>query len=169
MKNIEEINTCSFSFKFENSLKNDFVDNNNKGYLIIGEELTDDENEKEEIKFSSCETIRGELPWALKFDNIYTKKEKAKKNLIEFYSEIKAAEIIANYPYLIAPNEYFQYINNTFFNKLIAKNICSHNQFMKHELFYYNLYSYSYDSKSKYFMDYLNNNFPDLVFEHKNL
>ena len=168
LKNIENINECSFSFKFENHLKNGFVDNNNKGYFIIGEDLTDDLNEKEEIQYSSCEIIGGELSWSLKFDNIYTKKGKL-KNFIKFKSGVNTALIIVNYPYLIAPEEYFQYINKTFFNELIAKNICSYNQFLRHELFYYNLYSYSCDSKSKYFMGYLNNNFPDLVFEHKNL
>ena len=176
LRNLKEIKTYTFSFKFENNLKNGFTDNNNKGYLIIGEELTDDENEIDEIKYEQCENVWGELSWALKFDKIYTKinnngnkNEDIKKNFVEFNGNLKMSEILANYPYLIGPKEYFQYINTTFFDKLVEQKYCYCNKFIKQDIFYYDLYSYICDSKTKYFMDYLNNNFPDLVFEHKKL
>ena len=169
LKTLKEIKTYSFSFKFENKLKNNFIDNNNKGYLIIGEELTDDENEIGEIKYVNCENVWGELSWALKFDNIYTKINDIGNKNEAFNGKLKIAEIIANYPYLVGPKEYFRYINSTFFDKLVENNYCYCNNIIKQDIFYYNLYSYVCDSKSKYFMDYLNNNFPDLVFEHKQL
>ena len=170
LKAIKEINSYTFSLKFENNLKNGFADNNNKGYFIFGEELTDDEQEKNEINYANCEVFKGELAWNLNFDNIYSKindigknNDEMKKNFVEFKGEKKIAEIIVNYPYLIGTSEFFKYINETFFNKLIEQNICQCINVKK----YRNFYSYSCDSKSKYFIDYLNSYFPDLVFEHK--
>ena len=106
-------------------MKNGFSDNNNKGYFIVGEELTDDEQEKEEIKYANCEVFGGELSWDLKFEKIYTKVNDigVKNDLNEFKEVRKIGEIIANNPYIIGTSEYFKYINETFFNKLVRKKL----------------------------------------------
>ena len=167
LKAIKEIQSYSFSLKFDNNLKNGFSVNNNKGYFIVGEELNDDEEKKEEIKYANCEVFGGELSWDLKFEKIYTKVNNIENDLNEFKELNKIGEIIANNPYIIGTDEYFKYINKTFFNKLVEKNYCYCNHFKWHGLSHYNMYSYVCDSKSKDFMEYLNNNFPDLIFEHK--
>jgi hypothetical protein len=170
LKEIKEIQTYTFSLLFENKLKNGFIDNNNKGYFIVGEELTDSAEEKEEIKYVQCETIGGELSWDLKFDSIHTrKKDENQKTPTEYNEKIKTVEIIANYPYIIGTSEYFKYLNETFFNTAINNNFCFVSQFKKHGLFLYDYYSFVCDGKSKDFMNFLNNNFPELIFELKEL
>ena len=165
-----EIKSKCFSLKFENKLRKGFIDNNNKGYFIVGEELTDDIDEKNEINYILIRSIGGGLSWALKFDKIYTKvndigikDEEINKNFTEFKQENRDASIIATHPYIRGIDEYFEYINETFFNDLVEKKICHYNNLINNELYY----SYICDSKSEYFMDCLNKSFPDLVFEHK--
>ena len=167
LKEIKEIKTYSFSLKFENIYMNNFVDNNNKGYFIIGEELTDDINEKEEIRYSYCEINGGSIDWNIKFDKIYVNyndtlinKNKINNNLLEYKEEKKKAEFFVNYPYLIGSTEYFQYIKENFFNELVEQNLCYCSNFINND----KLYSYICDGNSQYFIDYLNNKFPDLVF-----
>ena len=162
LKDINEIKTNSFSLKFENNLKNGFPTNNNKGYFIVGEDLTDEELERKEINYAKCQVIGGEMTWNLRFENIRIKNNNINKNIIEYKEQNKSTEIIANYPYLIGTNEYFKYINESFFNELVEKKLCNLIKDQKY-------YSYICDSKSKDFMDYLNNKFPDLIFEHKEL
>ena len=163
LKEVKSINSYSFSFKYEQNLKNGFTDSNNKGYFIIGEELVDNEKEKEEIKYVNCERIFEEIKWNLRFDNIYSK-----VNANEYNRQGKLADLIINYPFLIGGKEYFKFINESFFNELLEKKICYVNNFIKYTDKYTNFYSYACDSKSKYFMEKLNS-FPDLVFEHKQL
>ena len=167
-----EIKSKCFSFKFENNLRKGFIDNNNKGYFIFGEELTDDIDEKNEINYIQIKSIGSGLAWALKFDKIYTKvndigikDEEINKNFIEFKQENRDAGIIANNPYLRGIDEYFKYINETFFNDLVEKKVCHYNNLINNGEYY----SYICDSKSEYFMERLNKSFPDLVFEHKDL
>ena len=163
LKEIKSINSYSFSFKYEQNLKNGFPDSNNKGYFIIGEDLIDSEKEKEDIKYANCEKIFEEIKWNLRFDNLYSK-----VNGKEYNRQGKLADIIINYPFLIGGKEYFQFINESFFNELFEKKICYVNNFIKYKDKYSDFYSYACDSKSQYFMEKLKS-FPDLVFEHKQL
>ena len=165
LKAINETKTYSFSFKFESYKKNNFAINNNKGYFIFGEELIDDENEKDNINYTICEKYGSSIIWGLRFDNIYTKLNKDKDEIIENNFTQKRSEIYINFPYLIGTDEYFRYINKTFFNELIDKKVFYCNNLIKDG----NIYSYVCDSKSKYFMDYLDTNFPELIFEYKEL
>ena len=168
----KEIKSKCFSLKFENKLRKGFIDNNNKGYFIFGEELTDDIDEKNIINYIPIRSLYGGLSWDLKFNKIYTKvndigvkDEEIDKNFIEFKQENRDAGVIGTHPYLIGIDEYFKYINETFFNNLVEKKLCQYNNLINNGIYY----SYTCDSKSEYFMDYLNKSFPDLVFEHKEL
>ncbi len=65
------------------------------------------------------------MSWDLKFETIYTKINDIKNNFNEFKEIRKIGEIIANNPYIIGTSEYFKYINETFFNKLVRKKLLS--------------------------------------------
>ena len=165
LKSIKEIKNYFYTFKFEKNLINNFIDNNNKGYFIIGEDLTDNIQEKEEIKYIYCEEFGGTIEWDIKFDSIYVEfnKEKQTENNLKYKEVKKKAQIFVNYPYLVGSSEYFLYIKENFFNELVEKNICFINNIIKDED---KFYSYKCDSKSKDFFEYLDK-FPNLVFENK--
>ncbi len=166
LKDIKEIKNYIFSLKFENNLINGFSDINNKGYFIVGEDLIDDEKEKEEIQYSHYQVFGGTMEWDLNFDKIYTKFNDNNNIKNEGYIQMKkTANILVNYPYMVGDSEYFLYIKENFFNELENKGVCTCNNFIYDRKYY----SYICDSKSEYFMNSLKNNFPDLIFEHKEL
>jgi hypothetical protein len=107
---------------------------------------------------------RGEVSWNLNFDNINTGK------IDEYNEEDTIVGIMASYPYMIGSVKYFTYLNKTFFNTVIGKKYCKVHLFKKHGKYSFDdYYSFACDSKSEEFMDFLNNSFPDLIFEHKEL
>ena len=168
LNDTKEMKAKCFSFKFESCSKNGFADNsNNKGYFIFGEEVNDDESEKEKIKYTKIQASSG-LAWDIKFDKIFTKinnNNENKNNFTEYIKETISVGFVANYPYIIGTKEFYEYINETFFNNLVKKNLCYCNNLINNGKYL----SYACDSKSQYFMDYLNNNFPDIVFVHREL
>ena len=161
LKNSENINKNIFYLTFDKSTKKGFAINNNKGKLFIGKEL--DENN---TIYSPCLSYIGELLWGLEFDKIYTKNNNENKKVLE---NIKLkAQLVGTYPYIKAPFEFFEYLNKYFFMDLLEKNICKRINFTRHDIYLdYNFYSYACNSESKIFMENLNNNFPDIIFEHK--
>ena len=166
----KNIKLDTFSLKFNNVKEKGFFYNDNRGYLIIGEELTDQENEKEIIKYTKAIKYGGEIKWQTIFDNIYSKEknEKEIKNgnySNEYRTESKQGNFFVNYPYILGPKEYNSFINDTFFNDLIEQNLC----YINYNIHNNDYYSYICDSTSKVFMEKLNNSFPDLIFEHKEL
>ena len=164
LKASHDINSYTFYLTFDKTYKNGFATNNNKGKFYIGKELTEP---KEKANYINCIDFGGELSWSLDFDNIYL--EIKGNKLIEFESR-KKANIIANFPYIKSNSEYYKYINKNFFDELKEKNICHKIEFTRNEIYVdQHFYSYACDSQSKYFMDYLEKNFPDLIFEHKGL
>ena len=164
LKASRDIDSYTFYLTFDKTYKNGFATNNNKGKFYIGKELTEP---KEKANYINCIDFGGELSWSLDFDNIYL--ENKGNKLIEFESR-KKANIIANFPYIKSNSEYYEYINKNFFDELKEKNICHKIEFTRNEIYVdQHFYSYACDSQSKYFMDYLEKNFPDLIFEHKGL
>ena len=164
LKASDDIDSYTFYLTFDKNYKNGFATNNNKGNFYIGKELTEQEDK---INYIECTNFGGELAWSLTFDNIYL--ENKENKLIEFENR-KRANIIASYPYIKATSEYYEYINKNFFDDLLDKNICHKISFTRHEIYIdHHFYSYACDSQSEYFMDYLDKNFPDLIFEHKDL
>ena len=156
--------TFSFQFNKEKKTYKNFFNNYNNGYFILGEELFDDENKKSKILFTNAEKSEKGLSWFVKFNKIYTKIN-GKKKIIEFKAEKFGAEFIVNMPYLMGTEEYLSYINKTFFNELIDKKLCIFNKLNNKKI----LYSFICDGQSKNFINYLNDKFPDLIFEHKKL
>ena len=157
-------NSYSFHLYFENNTKNGFATNDNKGYFLIGEKLTDNKTEVDEIESINCVTLKYKrLAWGMYFEHVYSKYN---DNYIEEITNItNSSEIIANFPYIKGVPGYFEYINQIFFDELFEKNICSNITFYRHDLYSnYTSYGYTCDSNSKLFMDKLNNKFPDLIF-----
>ena len=170
LKITKNIKLDSFSLKFDDIKNKGFFHNDNKGYLIIGEELTDQENEKDIIKYTKGIKYGGGIKWQTIFDNIYSKEknEKEIKNVNysnEYKEESKQVNFFANYPYILGTKEYNSFINDTFFNDLIEQNLC----YINYKIHNNDYFSYICDSTSKIFMEKLNNSFPDLIFEHKEL
>ena len=163
-KNI--LNSYTFSFKFNknNYTYNNYFNNINNGYFIVGEELIDDEMEKDKIVYTNAQKNEKGLSWCIYFDNIYTKTKD--KKYINFNTKKLGAEFVLNLPYHIGTNDYLDYINRTFFNELVNEELC---YFNKNESNKKNLFSFICISKSKKLKDYINNKFPDLIFEHKEL
>ena len=162
LKESNEINSYTFSLKFNNETNKGFFNNENNGYFIIGEELTDDINEKNKITYTNALKFGGEINWETLFDNIYLK---SNDKYISFNSKRKQGDFFINKPYILGSKEYNEYINKTFFNELIEQNICHINDKINNN----DYFSYICDSNSPIFINNLNNKFPDLVFEHKEL
>ena len=167
VKSLKKANiTSSYTFHlyFENITKNGFATNNNKGYFLIGEELTDIKNNENVINYTDCLKVNtySKLIWGLNFSQIFFKY--SDNSIKEIENIVKSFEIIVNFPYIKAMPEYFKYINSIFFDELLEKNICHIVNFTKHDI-YTRIKSFGYacDSKSKYFMESLNTKFPDLI------
>ena len=156
-----------FHFYFENTKKNGYATNDNKGYFLVGEQLTDNKTEAGKIEYINCVNLKyRRLAWGMEFSHIYSKYKD--NNLEEITNITNISEIIATFPYIKGVHKYFEYINRTFFDELINKNICSIINFYRHDLYSnYTSYGYACDSNSKLFMDKLNNKFPDLIFYNR--
>ena len=161
LKNSKAIDNYYFYLVFDKPTKNGFALNNNKGKLIIGKDL--DEND---TIHTECISYPGELIWGLEFNNIYTKNNNEDKKKFE---DIKLkAEIIGTFPYIKAPYIFYEYLRKNFFENLLQKNICKRINFSKHDIYLdKNYYSYVCNGESNIFMESLNNNFPEIIFEHK--
>ena len=164
-KKSKDIKTYEFSFIFnkDNYTYKNFFNNYNKGYFLFDEAIIEENNQKEKILYTNALRNEKGLSWFIYFDNIYAKKPKKYNNFKEFKAKTLGAEFIINMPYLIGTEEYLNYINETFFNELMNKKLCSFNLLNNKKA----LYSFICDGQSKNFLNYLNNKFPYLVFEHK--
>ena len=169
LRKTRDINSYTFSLKFNinNYTYKNFFNNDNKGYFIVGEELTDDQNEKNKITYTNAQKNGKYINWCVYFDKIYTKNSKAKieLNFKEFNAKLTGAEFCVNLPYLIGTNEYLEYINQTFFAEFIKQDLCIFNTRNNKR----GLNSFICNGTSNIFMDKLNNQFPNLIFEFKEL
>ena len=165
LKQSKDINSYSFSLKFKNEINKDFTYNENKGYFIIGEELTNDKIEMDKICYTNAIKYGGGINWEIKFDNIYSKSEKNGTSNRIFKSKRNQGIFYVNKPYILGTKEYQEFIKEIFFEELIENNICFINDKINNK----NYFSYFCDSTSSIFMNKLNNKFPDLIFEHKEL
>ena len=164
LKQANETNSYTFHLYFENNKKNGFSINDNKGYILIGEELTDNKNKTQDIQYINCLESKtySKLIWGLNFSHIFLKYDK--NNIKELTNVTYSSEFIANFPYIKGIPEYFEYINTNFFDDLLEKDICHIINFTKHDInVKYDSFGYACDSNSKYFLDKLNDNFPDLI------
>ena len=71
-KQSNDIKSYTFSFKFdkENYTYKNYFNNYNKGYLIFGEELKDDEIEKEKIMYIDVQKSNKEINWPINFNKL---------------------------------------------------------------------------------------------------
>jgi len=171
LKSSNEIYSETFHLYLENITKEGFTTNYNKGYFLIGEELTDNENSKNKIEYLKCLEVQtySQLIWGILFNHIYFK-DNENNDIKEIYDITNEAEFIVNFPFIKGVNEYFRFINKNFFNELFEKNICKIINFIKHDIYTKeNSYGYACDSNSEYFLEKLNNNFPDLIFYNNDL
>ena len=101
----------------------------------------------------------------MNFSHIYIKSNE--QNIKEIKNITSNSEIITNFPYIKGVQEYFDYITEIFFDEFLKKNICKIINFTKYDInLKYNSYGYACNSTSKYFMEKLNNNFPDLILDN---
>ena len=162
-KEIGDIKTHTFYLKFDDNNINGFFNSNNTGYFIVGEELTDDENEKKNIKYTKAKERLDIVNWDLAFDDIISKSKENES--IVYRPEYKHAELYVNFPYIFAPRFYEPFIKKAFFQELLIKKVCDYTYTINGDEFV----GYKCDGKSELFLENLNNKFPDLIFEHKEL
>ena len=153
-------------FDKDNYTYNKFFNNYHKGYLILGRDLTEDEKEKNKIKYTYLIKDRDTSNWIINFDQIYSKTNS--DNNIKINFKQLGAQIGVNMPYLIGTNEYLNYINVTFFSELINQKLCFVRMINDTET-KNDLFSFVCNGKSDVFKNVLNNNFSELVFESKDL
>ena len=162
-KGLQDIKTHTFYLKFDDNNVNGFFNSNNTGYFIVGEELTDDKNELNNIKYTRARERLDEINWDLAFDDIISTSKF--NETIEYRPEYKHAELYVNLPYIIAPRFYEPFIRKAFFQELSKESVCDYIYNINGEEYA----GYKCDSKSEIFIKHLNENFPDLIFEHKEL
>ena len=159
---IKDIKTHTFYLKFDDNKIDGFFNSNNTGYFIVGEELSDNENEKINIKYTKAKERLDVINWDLSFTNIISK---SKVDEIEYRPEYKHAELYVNFPYIFPPRLYEPFIRKEFFQELIKQGVCD---------YIYNIFGEEYsgykcDGQSQLFLQNLETKFPDLIFEHKDL
>ena len=162
-KGIKNMKNHNFYLKFDDNRINGFYNSNNTGYFIFGEEIVDDENERNNIKYTKARERVDTINWDLAFDDLISVSKENKS--IEYRPEYKHAEFYVNFPYILGPRDYGVFIRNVFFQELLIKDVCDYTDKINGEEYY----GFMCDSRSELFMEKLNNNFPDLIFEHKEL
>ncbi len=153
----KEIKNYIFSFIFNNN-SNIF---SNEGFFIIGEELTDKENEKDNIKYTKAADISGLIKWNIFFDEIYSYSNGTNNSVTNIninktiINRNHKAQLIIDKPYIIGTDEYESFILKNFFQYLIDEKVC----FKKSISGYNSFYVYYCDNSSELF---ISQNFPDL-------
>ena len=161
----KEIKNYIFSFIFTNNNPNIFF---NEGFFIIGEELTDKENEKDKIKYTKAADINGLIKWNIFFDEIYsypnvTNSSDFNININkEIINRNHKTQLIIDKPYIIGTDEYESFLLENFFLYLINEKVC----FKKSISGYKSFYVYYCDNSSELF---ISQKFPDLYFFSREL
>jgi len=162
-KGLTHMKNHNFYLRFDDNKINGFFNSNNTGYFIFGEEIVDDENERNNIKYTKARERVDTVNWDLAFDDVVsTSKE---NETIEYRPEYKHAEFYVNFPYILGPRDYGAFIRKVFFQELLIKRVCDYSDKINGEEYI----GYMCDSRSELFMEKLNTTFPDLIFEHKEL
>jgi len=153
----KEIKNYIFSFIFNNN-NNIFF---NEGFLIIGEELTDKESEKDNIKYTKAADINGLIKWNIFFDEIYSYPNV--ENSSDIITNINKtiinrnhkAQLVIDKPYIIGTDEYESFLLDNYLQYLIDEKVC----FKKSILGYNSIHGYYCDNSSELF---ISKKFPDL-------
>ena len=159
LKERKEIKSNIFSFYFNNNKKNDEP----YGYLIIGDNFTDTEKEYDQINNTNFALRDSSVSWDLRADTIYSQ-TKIQTNKRNVYLEKRIdVQLKIEKSYILGSQNYKSFIDDIFFNDLVKENVC---QFKKIKV--ENTGTYICNSKSKLFLEYYNNIFPDLVVKCNN-
>ena len=78
---IKNIKTHTFYLKFDDNRIDGFFNSNNTGYFIVGEELSDNENEKKNIKYIKAKERLDLINWDLSFTDIISKSKIDESNI----------------------------------------------------------------------------------------
>jgi hypothetical protein len=160
---IRDLKEHNFYLKFNDNKINGFFNSNNSGYFIAGEEIVSDEKEKSNIKYTRAVKRINDINWDLAFDDISSKSKINKENI--YKPEYKHAEFHVNFPYILGPRDYDDFLSKIFFHELVLKEICNYIYNINGEEYA----GYKCNSTSKIFLEKLDKEFPDLIFEHKEL
>lgn len=161
LKKLKHINTSIFSFIFNKDNKD--TNSNHLGYLIIGEQFTDKIDEYENVTKTNFALRRSAMSWDLSLDTIYSQSNK--ENINSYYERSVSAELKVEINYILGTKYYKAFIEKEFFNYLVEQKVCQY----KEILINYSMGTYVCDGKSKIFLDYYNNKFPDLIFSLRNV
>ena len=155
------INSVTWTLKYFKNISLIDTINGNKpiGELIFGDEPHKYEKNKNIYSYDNYHTanpisLKGIIFWDLEFNDIYLI---LKNNTIKYFEGIKKVEINPEANYLVGPSEYFNTINEVFFNKYLDENIC------KEEKIESKPYKYISCDKEKFNF----NDFPKLILENK--
>ena len=159
---IKDIKTHTFYLKFDDNRIDGFFNSNNTGYFIVGEELSDNENEKKNIRYTKAKERLDLINWDLSFTDIISK---SKIDEIEYRPEYKHAELYVNFPYIFGPRFYAPFIKKEFFQELISEGVCDYINNIYGEEYT----GYKCDGQSQLFLQNVETKFPDLIFEHREL
>lgn len=160
LRDIKAINFSIFTFLFNKNINDDHY-----GYFIIGDRVIDTEKEFEETNSTYYGTRYSKLSWDLRTDSIISKPKENIKNLNVYHEKNIMCELFVEKSYFIGNNIYKNFIDEVFFNDLVEQNICQ----FKNLLIDRHYGTYVCNSKSKIFLDYYNNKFPDLIFRNLNI
>ena len=134
-KEAELINSFVWTLKFfDNVSLFDQVTYREEKGNIIGEFIFGDEpsnyendiynyNKKGYIKVNTLST-KISINWELLFSNIYITPNENNNNSKIYFTGNKEAQIIINYSYLLAPTDFFYFLENNFFSQYLSNNIC---------------------------------------------
>ena len=157
LKYSKYINISIFSFIFEKSPKLSHL-----GYIIIGD-VFNINNEFPQPNITNFGLRNGIMSWDLMMDKVYSESNKEK---IKSYHENNInVELKVEIAYILGTKNYKNFIEKEFFNDLVNEGICKFEELLI-DAFYG---SYICNSKSKKFIEYYNNKFPDIIFVAKNI
>ena len=164
LKGNKAINSSIFTFVFNDNKKDEHY-----GYVIIGSKFTDTEKEYEETNNTYFAMRYSRLSWDLKTNTIYSQTKSnsnsnSKNNDLYLEKNIDV-QLIIEKGYILGTYNYKKYIEDIFFNELVKEKVCQY----KNLLIEYSIGTYVCNSKSKLFLDYYNNIFPDLIFKTDNI
>ena len=160
LRQIKSINDSIFTFYFNKGNNDDHY-----GYLIIGDKFTDTEKEFEETNSTLFGMRDVSLSWDLRTDTIYSKAKDNSKDISLFLEKNIVVELLIEESYFLGDEKYKSFIDTIFFNDLVEKKVCTYKRMSIDTSFG----TYVCDSKSKIFLDYYNNIFPNLVFHNEKI
>ena len=160
LKNTDMINSHKFSFNF---LKNE-ENEENKGYILIGDEEFDEDNGF--LRRTKSIPRNGQFFWNMVFNKVTSGVFNNYNNSYDNYLknfDTKNAQIIGNLPYIVGIKEYKNYLTSYFFSEFLDDNICTYKNILIDE----DYGTFVCDNTSDRFREKFEKNFPKLYFDQE--